>query len=369
MSVLRAKSRTRHSSLKRGTLVFFAFLTLAFLVEQCSTGGTGDKSSMNAKGATISIPVSAHYVPPPNMVGFGLGLSNDDSSDQSLELVSSATGINVSVSGCASGFTLGTTLIQSGVVNLYKLDQNCLVKLQSFIFGTTTYSATATGATNFTTWTAGSVATFANTVSSTDTIKVFVGTQVTAGGVTGSDTVSYNYTDIAAGTTNNIAQASVSYPIPLTVTGQAAPPFTDFTAKFVQTNANGSVTMSFTLQCTSAVTGSAGAYSCGGTPLTQFAYYFGKDNYSQGTITVAQANALTYTAVLSGNQFGNGATDTNGGGVVPNGGFYANSVVSGTTPVYPSALNQVFIIQKKDGSGNILSYLYFYVNLASITES
>ncbi len=359
--------KNSHTNLKRTgyLLSLLTFMASLIFLQDCSTPPTKDAKSLHARTFT-PVPISTNYIPPPQIIG-SMGLVDDSS--QGLDLVSVATGINVSVTGCASGFTIGTTLIQSGVVNLYKLDQNCLVKLQSFIFGTTTYSATATGATNFTTWTAGSVATFANTVSATDLIKVFVESQVTAGGVTGSDTISYTFTDITAGATNNVSQASVSYPVPLTVTGRAAPAFSVWTAKFVSTNANGSVNMAFTLACTSAVTGSAGAYSCAGVPLTQFAYYFGKDNYSQGAITVAQANALTYTTVTSGIELGGGATDPNGGSAVTNGGFATGSLVTGTVAVYPSNLNNVFIIQGKDGSGNVTGYLYFYVNIASITES
>ncbi len=348
------------------------FLSLVALVQNCSVSPSTKNIKDNARSLT-PVPISNTYVPPTQIIGFGnrAGLALLDDS-QGLDLLTIASSINVSVAGCASGFTIGATLIQSGVVNLYKFDQSCLVKLESFVLGTTTYSATATGATNFTTWLAGDTAIFANTISSSDTIKVFVASQVTQGGVTNTDTIAYNFTDISGGSINSIAQANVSFPVPLTVTGHAAPPFTLSTAKFVQTNADGSVSMAFTLQCTSAVTGSSGAYSCGGVPLTQFYYVFGKDNYSQGVITVTQANALfsgSPTQVTSGFELGTSAADPNGGSTVTNGGFYTGSLVTGTVAVYPSNLNNLLMIQERDGSGNAVSYLYFYIDLASLTES
>jgi hypothetical protein len=112
-------------------------------------------------------------------------------------------------------------------------------------------------------------------------------------------------------------------------------------------------------------------------------YIFIADAYSQGAITVAQANtafgANTPTAITAtgtgstGTTVAAGGTDLNSN-TVTNGGFYTSNsspLVTGTTPIYPSNLNYVFMLRMRDTTGaqNTLSYLYFYVNIASITQN
>src|SRR4051812_13533798 len=75
-------------------------------------------------------------------------ISLDDSAD--LALVSNtATNLSAQVTSCLSGNNFGPRTFPAGsLVPLYNGDRSCLVKLLSFKLGTTTYSATATGATN-----------------------------------------------------------------------------------------------------------------------------------------------------------------------------------------------------------------------------
>ncbi len=332
-------------------LLMFVVLFLHLSLESCSR----DEKS---KRESVQVPFS---------ISKTNALALEDS--ESLDLVSNGTNIQISVSGCSSGFTYSTAGINSGAVNLYKGDQNCLVKLQSFVFGTTTYSATATGATNFTTWTPGSMATFANVSSSTDLINVFINTQVTSTGVLVTDTVSYNFTDVTATTTQNLNQASVSTPVPLSVSGAATPSFTMTQAVTLLLNANGSANMTFTLQCSSALTGSTlPTYACGGAVLqTQLDYILIADAYSQGAITEGQANA----AFIANTPTAIGSLIIPTGGVdlynntLANGGFYTSTsspLVTGSVSIYPSNRNYVFMIRRKDVSGNVTGYLYFYVN-------
>jgi len=308
----------------------------------------------------------------PNTIKIPFKLTNQNSSG--LELVPSvATNINVQITGCISSYTFGPGAITVGNIELFIGDRSCLVKLTSFDFNSKTYSATASGATNFTNWTtpgaAGSIATFANTVLSTDTIKVFLISQVTQGGVLGTDIIAYTFTDIQAGTAKSVGTVSVQTGVPLTVQGRAAPNFTILAARFLSINANGSANVSFTAQCGAGVSGSAGAYSCSSIPETQFDYIFIPDAYSQGSITVAQANAAfsanTPTSVASGNEVGAGGSDLNSN-TVTNGGFYtsnASPLVTGTTPFAASSLNYVFFIRAKDANSNTSSYIYYYVTL------
>ena len=322
-----------------------------------------DKVS-NADIKTFPVSIKLSYATPKS-----LNLESDTESD--LRLVSTGTNLVVSVSNCSSGYTVSSASIASGVVNLYKGDHNCLVKLTSFKLGNVTYSTT--GGTDFTTWLNNDVATFKDTGSS-GTIKVFVSSQVTQSGVQTSDTVVYKFTDVASTTTSNLGGATVSTPVPLTVNGQAAPNFTVTQARYLSTNANGSANMSFTLECGNTLTGSSLAtYACSSALLnSQLDYIFIHDYYSQGSITVSQANfafsTVTPTAVGSlivapGNSDLNSNTLTKGGFYTSN----ASPLVTGTTPVYPSGLNNVFMLRWRDAGGNALSYLYFYVTINAIT--
>lgn len=109
--------------------------------------------------------------------------------------VTTGASIQVETTGCASGYTLSTTTIASGQVKLYTGDLNCKVKLKSFTLGAQAYVPTGVGAVDFTTWLAGDIATFRG-ASSSDLLRVTVGTQVTQGGVAPADTISYTYSDL-----------------------------------------------------------------------------------------------------------------------------------------------------------------------------
>lgn len=136
---------------------------------------------------------------------------NGSFESRGLDLVSTGTNIKISVSGCATGYSVTNVSITSGVINLYKGDRNCLVKLTQFTLGSTTYASTGSNAVAFTTWLSGNVATFQNTISSTDLIKVQVLSQVTQGGVTGSDTVVYGFTDTSSLSANNISMSGYTF--------------------------------------------------------------------------------------------------------------------------------------------------------------
>src|SRR6185295_19182884 len=125
------------------------------------------------------------------------------------------------------------------------------------------------------------------------TIKVFVSSQVTQAGVQTSDTIVYKFTDISSTTTSNFSNTTVSTPVPLTVNAQNAPNFTVTQARYLSTNPNGSANMSFTLECGNTLTGSTlPTYACSSALLnSQLDYIFISDAYSQGNITVGQANS------------------------------------------------------------------------------
>ena len=302
-----------------------------------------------------------------------LQLESDSDTNSDLRLVSTGSNLTVAVSNCTSGYSLSSTAITSGVVNLYKGDQNCLVKLTGFTLGSVSY--TPTGGTDFTTWLNNDVATFKNTAGS-DTIKVFVSSQVTQSGVQTSDTIVYKFTDVSQNSTSSLSQSTTSTPVPLIVSGQAAPNFTVTQSRYLSTNPNGSANMAFTLQCGTTMSGSSLAtYACSSILLnSQLDYILIPDSYSQGAITVAQATSAfsSNTATSVGSLIVSpGGTDLHSN-TLSNGGFYTSEttpLVTGSLTVYPNNLNSVFILRSKDLSGNVLAYLYFYVDIASISQT
>ncbi len=346
---------------KRIAMVSTFWISLAmflhFTFEACS-----NDSNNNAE--TVNIPLKVLYTASQN-----LDLQNQGE----LGLVNGTVQI-ISVAGCASGFAQAPEVDDWGYVTLLLKDRNCLVKLSSFVYGTTTYSATATGATNFTTWLANDTATFASITNSSDLLRVVVTAQVTQGGILNTDVVTYTFNTIAATTTQSLAQPTISTAVPLSVRGKS-PNFTMTAARTLTINANGSYSVSFTLQCGVLQTGSGATAACDGATLqattpAQVDYIFIPDAYSQGAITEAQmasafgATTPTNVGTLTVNP---GGADLNGN-TLTNGGFYtsnASPLVTGTTPVYPNALNYVFIVRRRDTFSNALGYLYFYVNFPS----
>jgi len=362
-----------------------------------------------AQKPALLLPVSVTYRPPQALMLEGKG----DLGLADLGLVTTATALYVKVTGCASGYTISSasngtsaTAITSGVVNLYKGDRTCLVKLTSLTVAGVVYNNTGTGAVDFTTWTPNSVATFAKTGSTGtagDLIKVFVVTQVSSP-VTTSDTISYAFTDILAGATNNVSQSAVSTAVPLSASGRESPKLSLAQARYLSTNADGSANMSFTVACSTNVTGSSGDYSCpnaadtsglsGATTdnlATQISYLFIPDLYSAcagspTALTVSQVNGFfssppntttvktiavgdsTHSGGGADGQLSAGAAD-NFANTISTGGYDTPSLITGNLAIYPSNLNGIFIIRRKNSGGDALSYVYQCVDIASITQS
>jgi hypothetical protein len=332
------------------------------------------QSNMGLGVTQVGVPVSLLFKPQQflNLEGGG-----------DLGLVSTATSLFVSVSGCASGYTVGSgaspTAITT-VVNLYKGDRGCLVKLEKFTLGSATYSSQGANAVAFSSFAAGGVATFQDTVTASSIIKVFVNTQVESP-LTGSSTVVYNFTDIQAGTTNTISQANVSTPVPLSATGQEAPNYTMPHARYLSTNVDGSGNLSFTLACGATVSGTGVTETCSGINLTtQLDYKLVENTYS-GTLTVAQANTIFSTAGTAITADGTGGTGTTiaaagsdaNSNTITNGGFYTSNgtPLVTTAAFYPDHLSYIFVLRQRDTTGaqNTLSYLYIVVTLTNITQS
>jgi len=331
------------------------------------------QSTMNLGLAPVGVPVSLTYKAPQFL--------NLEGGSSDLGLVSTATNLFVTVSSCASGYTVGTGASPqaiTSVVNLYNGDRGCIIQLEKFTLGSTTYSSQGQNAQAFSSTSAGGVATFQDVNNTSSIIKVFIASHVTSPVTTAA--VSFNFTDIQAGTTNNISQANVSTPVPLSATGQAAPNYTMPFARYLSTNSDGSGNISVTMACGATVSGTGATETCSGINLTtQLDYKLVEDTYG-GTLTVAQANSIFSTdgtAITSDGSTGTGITIAAGGSdansnTITNGGFNTSnsSPLLTTAAFYPSHLNYIFVLRQRDTTGahNTLSYLYVLVTLTSITQ-
>ncbi len=344
------------SIFKMGLWVFLHLIGFVF-ISQCSS-----KENISLSVKPLRIPVEVSQTPQ-----FSLNLEG------AFELTSLGTNLVFSVSGCSSGYTMGARSISSGQISLYNSDINCLIKLNGFTFGSTTYSNT--GGTDFTTWLPNDTAVFKD-VSSSSIIYVRVQNQVTQTGVQSTDTVIYKFTDLSQGPSVTLPSISSQTPVPIIIQGSAAPNFTLVQARYLSTNSNGSANLSFTFQCGSSLTGSSNStYACSSVLLnSQLDYMLVPDIYSQGVISVADANtAYASKAPTSVNSL---IVAPNGvdlhSNSVPNGGFYTSDttpLVTGTTPIYPNNLNYVIFLRSKDASGNTLAYLYFYIYIIAISQT
>lgn len=277
-------------------------------------------------------------------------------------LAANATSYSISLAGCASGFT-STATEASTNLQVYKYDKTCLAKLTQFAINGITYSATATGATNFTTWAANDTATFANTVSSTDTVGVKVVAQL-ANPISGTEAVTYLFYDIEKGSDNSgLSQAVVGAGHTMTVSGQAAPSFTINAVRYVGMTAGGAGQFEFSLECSVILTNTN--TTCKDVTLTDIDYKLVEDTYTS-TLTLANANTIFGTAgtsVAAGERVVVGGTDADSN-TLTKGGYYTNNTTPLDGPVTIHAKpNMIFIMRA--GS----SYQYFNVDVTILTQN
>lgn len=408
-------------------------LTLTMGLLNCSGQNGLFTSGANGRLQLISIPISLEYKAPQasnlELTGgsdSGLELLATASS-LLVEVSGCATGYTF---GGSSGGTITSVVnLYNGdrncIVKLHGFTLNGSAYNETNT-GAVPFSNTdngLTGGSPITGWAAGAVAKFAKTGSGAagDVLYVFVNTQVSSP-VSGASTVVYKFTDVTAGTTNTLSQSAVSTAVPLSATGKAAPNYAGSNgvtggiafARYLSTNASGSGNMSFTIACASPVTGTSPNFTCpnsdGSGDVQNNATYAGisytmvPDAYnacvssSPTTLSVANANTIFAGGVFSGQastnvastlsatsgggaagQIAAGGTDNWGNASITNGGFDTVSLPTGANPIYSGAsasyangyqyLNDILILRRRDANANTLSYLYYCINIAAITQS
>ncbi len=279
-------------------------------------------------------------------ISVGVNLSEKGTSSLAL---ANASAYSMSLDGCVSGLTVATITQSNPSVDVYKFDQDCLVKLNSFTYGGITYVPTV--ADPFTTWANGDIATFHEAANPTNQLTVVVGTQLNDP-ITGTEAVSYSFTQLIEGAAENIAKTVVGDSHALSVAGTDAAAMDITGVTMTAMTAGGAGQFTFKVDCLTPITGTSPAYSCGANLMTSLKYILVADTYS-GTLTYAQAAALfsgSESSVAAGDQFATAP-----------GGF--NAFVTGPNQMHNNP-NMLFVIQSGGASG---SYKYFNVDVTKLT--
>jgi hypothetical protein len=261
------------------------------------------------------------------------------------------TNFNMSLTGCASGYTQNDITQANPNIDLYKFDQGCIVKLNSFVVNGFTYEPSASD--GFFDWSEFDVATFESAANLTEKFTVKVTAQL--GSVIGeTDSVSYAFTQLVAGASEDIAKDTVSDSHTLSVNGIDAAAMDIVGVTMTGMAAGGAGEFTFTVECASGVTGTGTSTKCGDNLLTSLKYVLVKDDYAS-TLTHSQAAAL----------FNSAGTDVAtilplGTSGAANGGFSAN--VTGPTQMHVNP-NMLFVIQSGGANG---SYKYFNVDVETL---
>lgn len=262
--------------------------------------------------------------------------------------LANASAYAMSLDGCASGLTASITHANPSV-DVYKFDRNCLVKLTSFTYGGITYVPTSGDP--FTSWANGDIATFEESGNPANQLTVVVGTQLN-NPISGTEAVSYSFTQLIAGTAETIAKTVVGNSHALSVAGTDAANVDITGVTMTGMTAGGAGQFTFKMDCAVALTGTGPNYNCGANDMTTLKYRLVADTYS-GSLTYAQASALfdgSESSVAAGDQF----TGTPGG---------FNAFVTGPNQMHNNP-NMLFVIQSGGASG---SYKYFNVDVTKLT--
>jgi len=316
--------------------------------------------------STIAISCGPKLVTPADSEANGSTSSGDQElvtvsvgiqeSSQPILALADATSFDMSLDGCASGLTYPSIAETNPNIDVYKFDQGCLVKLNQFVYGGVTW--VPTGGDPFTTWASGDIATFEDSTDPTSTIRVVVGTQLDDP-VSGTEAISYSFSEIQAGADAAIAENIVSDSHALSVSGQSAPNFIVQAVDFNGMTAAGAGQFAFTMECAVSVTGTVAGddLACDGTPINSITYKLLEDTYG-GTLTLSDASALfpvgESAAVVSTH-----GIDLGGGGTVEGG--FITVTLDGPDGMH-STPNMILILEALDAS-----YQYFNIDVTTLT--
>ncbi|HYX35237.1 MAG TPA: hypothetical protein VE954_19245 [Oligoflexus sp.] len=270
--------------------------------------------------------------------------------------LAAASSYAMSLDGCASGLTVASITQANPSVDVYKFDQGCKVKLNSFVLSGITYAPVAgVGGDPFTTWISGDIATFEESGNASNKFTVTVTSQL-GDPISGTEAVSYTFSQLVAGTDETIAKTVVGDSHALSVSGVDAASVDIVGVTMTGMAAGGAGQFTFKVECLTNITGTNPAYSCGNNLMTTLKYVLVEDTFG-GTLTQTQANALfagASTTVAAVDQFPVGTTGALKGG-------FNTQTLTGPAQMHLKP-NMLLVVQ----SGGA-SYRYFNVDVSTLT--
>lgn len=341
--------------LDKGKLAYALGLTISLL--SCGPqlesiqGNGNDKDNVTDSGRQeelVTIPVKMEEKK-----------SSQPSKKQSFALLADATSFNISLDSCASGLT-GTATQANPSIKVYKFDQGCLAKLSNFQVNGSTFVPSV--ADPFSTWIVGDTATFQDTLDANNKIRVSVSNQL-ASPISGSDSIGYTFSAIAAGANQTFAENVVSQPKAISVSGLGAPAFKVKELSFVGMTAQGAGQFQFKLECDTNLSGAGATLACQDVLLTGVRYKLVKDTYG-GVLDITTAASLFPTGAIPIDV----AEIVNvGDAALPKGGFMTPIATDPEVLTGPNQLhlnpNMILVVE---GAGT--SYTYFNVDVTTITN-
>jgi hypothetical protein len=284
-----------------------------------------------------------------------VALSLHGSAGSGLQLTDAAS-FRMALDGCSSG--LAYPEITTATIAVYKNDVDCKVKLLSFVLNGVTW--VAGNAAPFSTWAPGDTAQFVNQADASMTTKVVVQSQLNSP-ISGSESVSYAFTQSLVGGGETIAPDAVAAGHTLSVSGQDAPQFTISSIRWAGMTAAGAGQFVFTLDCMAAVSGSGESEACSGLRLSDVKYKLVQDTYG-GSLTLEQAGDIF--AAGGANSVDVADRLAAGAGGTVNGGFVTASgsdVLTGPGQMHANP-NMLLVIQAAN-----VSYRHFNIDVSTLS--
>lgn len=261
-----------------------------------------------------------------------------------------ANSFEMSLEGCATGYE--NPDIRESSVQVYIQDRGCIVKLNRFTNGTTTWVPSLEDP--FESWLAGDVATFEDVADPSQKMRVVVTSQLSSP-IEEGEVVGYSFSRIVQGADEVIGESVISERHELSVNGEDAPSVAIKGLQYLGVTPEGAGKFNFTLECLESVLGSDSETTCRDQKLVDFKYVLVKDQF-EGSLTLEQAadlfateaSSVEPTEILSSGTIG---TD--------NGGFITK-VLNGPEQMHKNP-EMILVLQV-----NETSYLYFNVDITVI---
>jgi len=322
--------------------------------EQASTAS----NSENTNRDKVTIPVSIQdQQSGTNLVDqAGLGLAGVNQ-------------FNISISGCASGFsdTLTDANFTASAVELYDQDTGCVAALNSFQVNGITYSAPASPV-----WDEGSHMTYSGSGS---TLEVTVASQL-AGTISAGQQITFTFSELIKGSEQDIVRGDVVAEGSIAISGEEAPDFTVSKTIYNKISTGGYPKFQFKLECGSDVVyssaGNHSATTCNAQTMASLKYMLFQDPDTNGAANLTQAQldgmagwssaeVVDNSHELIVDKAGGSPTDAD----LAHGGFFINTDMISPAKVHA---NPYLILAVQSTQGSVKTYTWFRVKIYQVNN-